>query len=155
MGTEHPRFGRMVGQHAGRFAAGGWLWYLGAILSAAGVMNFFQGARVAIGGDLSNGGTTIAMGVVAGLIGAAILAVAVMRWRQSVDVFERGLVHTKLLGNVEVAFADVGGIELVRRHSRMGTTETLYLKMRSGGEVSIGSVTDIEQLASMVRNAPR
>lgn len=151
---EHPRFGRAVGEHKGRFGAGGWLWYIGAILTAAGVVNAGQGAIALIGGASGDGLTKLAMAAIAGLIGVATLAVAVLRWRQTVTVYERGLVHQKLLGTVELAFADVRGLELVRTRSRSGTTEELHVALRSGGEITIGSVTNIEQLAGMIRNAP-
>lgn len=155
MTGEHPRFGRLVGQHTGSFGAGGWLWYIGAIMIAAGVVNCWNGLMALIAGATGDGGTNVAMGVVCGLIGAPMLLVAVMRWRQSVDVFERGLVHRKLLGPVEIAFAEVRGLELVHTRSKMGTTSDLHVKLQSGSEVTIGSVSDIEQLASMIRNGPR
>ncbi|UJR87313.1 MULTISPECIES: hypothetical protein [Sandaracinus] len=144
--NEHPLYGRPVGEHSGRFGAGGWLWYIGGILVAAGVMNTGQGALALFGGA-PDALTKIGMGVVAGAIGAAILLVAVMRWRQHVVVYERGLVYAKLLGQQQVAFADVTRVELVREHSKMGTDETIHIALRDGREVSIGSVTNIDQLA--------
>ncbi|AKF09946.1 hypothetical protein [Sandaracinus amylolyticus] len=151
--NEHPLYGRPVGEHAGRFGAGGWLWYVGGILVAAGVMNTGQGALALFSGA-PDAFTKIATGLVAGAIGAAIVLAAAMKWRQQVVVYERGLVHTKLLGRQEVAFSDVSRVELVREHSRMGTDETIHIALRDGREVSIGSVTNIEQLAGMIRHAP-
>ena len=151
---EHPQFGRAVGEHSGRFGAGGWLWYIGAILVAAGVLNAGQGALALIGGAAGDGLTKLGTGALAGAIGSVVVFVAAMRWRQTVTVYERGLVHRKLLGTVELAFADVRGLELVRTRTRSGTTEELHVALRSGGEITIGHITDIEQLAGMIRNAP-
>lgn len=150
---EHPRFGRAVGEHAGRFGAGGWLWYIGGILVAAAALNAGQGVLALVGGPSDDVLTKLATAAIAGAIGAVVLAVAAMRWRQTVTVYERGLVHTKLLGTTELAFADVRGVELVRTHSRSGTTEELHVALRDGSEITIGHVTSIEQLAGMIGNA--
>jgi hypothetical protein len=153
---QHPRFGTLVGQHPGRFGAGGWLWYVGAILLAAGGMHIGQGAGLLAptegDGDLQ---TKVIMGLAGLVIGALVLLTAIMRWQQSVAVYERGLVYTKLFGSVEIAFAEVTNVQHIRTHSRLGTSDSLEVTLQSGAEVTIGSVTGIEQLASMLRSAPR
>ncbi|UJR87322.1 MULTISPECIES: hypothetical protein [Sandaracinus] len=116
-------------------------------------MNTGQGA-LALFGEAPDALTKIGMGVVAGAIGALMLLYCATKWRQQVVVYERGLVHTKLLGRQEVAFADVTHVKLVREHSKMGTDETIYVALRDGREVSIGGVTNIDQLAGMIRHAP-
>jgi hypothetical protein len=153
---QHPRFGTLVGQHAGRFGAGGWLWYIGAILLAAGGMQIGQGSGL-LAPTVGDGDpqTTIILGVVGLIIGTLLLLAAIMRWQQSVAVYERGIVYTKLFGSVEIAFAEVTSAQHVRTHSRLGTSDSVEVTLQSGAEVTIGSVTGIEQLASMLRSAPR
>ena len=97
----HPRFGRAVGEHDGRFGAGGWLWYIGGVLVLAGVMNSAQGV-MGFFAHAPDALSKVGLGLGAGVAGALILLVAIVRWRQKVVVFERGLVHTRLIGTREI-----------------------------------------------------
>lgn len=148
----HARFGSRVAEHDGLFSAGGMLWYIGPICAAAGVYQVGKGVLDAVAmGDTAPLGMA-AIGLVFALFGLGAIAVSVLRWKQKVIVYQRGLVHQHLLGPRELDFAEVARTELVRTRSRHGTTEDLHVHLRNGGEVTIGGVDQIEQLVSMIHS---
>jgi hypothetical protein len=130
------RFGARLSSHRGTIGAGGWLWYVGAILVAATIANLAT-AQLALGA--------------AAAVGAGVaLSVAVSRLRQSVDVYERALVWEQLGGTTTIAAEDVRGATLVHNHRRPGYYVEVRIALKRGGNRSIIGVTDAEQLRNYV-----
>ena len=74
-----------------------------------------------------------------------------MRWKQSVEVFERGLVWHRLLGPKTLTAAEVQGSKLIRHTSRNGAYDEVELQLKNGGSYSINGLKDAEQLVAYVR----
>lgn len=145
----HPEYGRWIAAHSGRFMAGGWLWYVGGIIVAAG----FSGVvHVASGGDLSEG-----MGAMIGFpIGGALLLVAVARWRQRLDVYERGAVWRRMWGAKSIRFADVQNARILTTHSNTGAATEVELCLNDGRSVVLpNSLADVTQVANLALAAAR
>jgi hypothetical protein len=137
--------------------AGGWLWYVGGVLLAASVAWIAKGVAalastpgIALGSlpddaiaALGNAGGCL----VAGLL---FLVVPVLRWRQSVEVFERGLVWRRWLGTVSLAAQDVHGVRLIHHRRRAGSYTEVVVERASGRRLSIAGVERPEQLANLI-----
>jgi hypothetical protein len=130
------RFGTHLSSHRGTIGAGGWLWYVGAILIAATIANLAK-AQIAL--------------AAASAVGAGFaLAVAVSRLRQSVEVYEHGLVWEQLFGTTTIAAEDVRGATLVHNQRRTGYYVEVRIALKRGGNRSIIGVTGAEQLRAYV-----
>lgn len=142
--------------HRGTFGAGGWLWYIGGVFIASAVAQLVKlGSGASIGEGLALAGGSAALG-------SLLLIAPIMRWRQSVELFEHGLVHNRLFGRVTVARADVRNVSVTRHHSRLGMHTEVVVELANGRELSIVGVDNAEQLGNMlaafaaapVQNAP-
>lgn len=128
----------MVSRHRGSFLAGGWLWYVGGLLAVSGVMSVFRGV--------------IGMGFVTVLIGAGVLVLPVLRWKQTLDIDEGGLTLTKLTGVVKVPREQLKQVTLVHHRSRMGTWDALELVLADGREVEVSGIERAEEAANLVHS---
>jgi hypothetical protein len=130
------RFGTHLSSHKGTIGAGGWLWYVGAILLASTVANLAQ--------------SQLALAAAAALGAAVALAVAVSRLRQNVEVYERGLVWKQFFGTTTIAAEDIRGATLVHNHRRTGYYVEVRIALKRGGKRSIIGVANAEQLRNYV-----
>jgi hypothetical protein len=130
------RFGRQLSSHKGTIAAGALGWYIGAFLLLGAISGVTKGQ----------------FGAAAGALGLAAVAFgfAVPLLRQSVDVFERGLVWTRVWGTVAVSAEEAGRVTLVRHYRRWGNYTEVRIALKGGGKRSILGVTEPEQLANYV-----
>ena len=107
--------GRKLGTHGSTIAGIGWTLYVGALLALSGVVSLLGLTQDAAKMPLA---TRLGTGAAGLVIGGLMLLPALMRWKQSVEVFERGLVWHRLLGAKTVTAADVQGVKLIRHTSR-------------------------------------
>ncbi|HEY6722644.1 MAG TPA: hypothetical protein VI197_01395 [Polyangiaceae bacterium] len=147
-------FGQRLSLHQGTFAAGGWLWYIGAILLLSGVLTLAQLAGVASPsqGAAASGSALGALGMAAAcfIAGALLLIVPVLRWRQQVELFEGGFVWRRLTGQLAVPKHEVHSTELITHHSRSGTHVEVIVHLTSGRELSMSGLSQADQLANLI-----
>lgn len=142
--------GQRISIHRGSFLAGGWSWYLGAIF----LLCAFYGAPSAILG-LARGEESVggACGMAAvGLLGPLLLISPVLRWRQTVEMFEHGMVWTRLYGAVTVRREEVSGVEHIYHSGRSSTYHELVVHLRDGGQLVITGINEADQIASFLRS---
>lgn len=136
--------GQRISVHRGRVGAGGWLWYLGALCLASGVLGLARGGP-------GNGAERVQTSLAALGVGVVLLIVPILRWRQMVEVFEHGFVWTRLLGVVRVARPEIRDATLIRHRSRQGTREEVKVELVSGKAYSIVGVEQADQLVNLLR----
>ena len=133
---------------AGRSARARWLWYIGAVLLLSGVVGVGRGAWSLITvGEAGYLGT----GIIALLIAPLLLIVPILRWRQTVEVFERGLVHQRLLGTAIIRREEVRSVQWIRHTSRQGSHDEVDIALASGRSHSMVGIDAPEQLCNFVR----
>ena len=143
------RLGRSLSLHTGTFGAGGWLWYVGGILYLAGFANLAQ--IMGLTGKQSGPPASIGTAAACFVIGALVLIVPLLRWRQRVELFERGFLWQRLTGQTLVQRENVRSVELVQHTSRSGTHMEVLVHLADGGELSLSGLSNSEQLANMLR----
>ena len=146
--------GRKLGTHGSTIAGVGWTLYVGVLLFISGAVSLLGLTQAAAKIPLSDRLPTAAAGLV---IGALMLLPALMRWKQRVEVFERGLLWHRLLGTKVLAAADVQASKLIRHTGRSGQYDEIELELRNGGSHSINGLKEADQLIAFVRawsNAP-
>ncbi|HET6585345.1 MAG TPA: hypothetical protein VFG69_17925 [Nannocystaceae bacterium] len=139
------QFGRSIATHRGTFAAGGWLWYVGAILIASGVAPLVAGQL-----PLAQGLGTALAGVG---IGALLVLGAAMRWRQTLVLHERGFELTRLLRRtVTVGATEVASVEHWTRRSAGGVEAAVLVHLRSGRTIEMSRLERSDQIVAVVRS---
>jgi hypothetical protein len=128
--------GARVSTHAGTIAAGGWWWYIGGVLLVSGVLGAAKGDFGAL--------------AVASAVALAVLVLPVLRWKQRVDVYERGLVWTRLLGPVTIGAKEVVDTTLTRNIGRMGETLELEIELANGKTHTLVGLEGTDQIRSFV-----
>ena len=141
---ELGQLGQRVAVHRGTFGSGGWMWYVGGLLVASGVVAF---GKALLHGDNSQLGT----GALGLAIGGVLLVVPLMRWRQQVEVFEHGFLWTKLLGKVQGLRADIRGVKWISHISKRGQHDEVEVTMANGKRYSMTGIEHSEQLCNLLR----
>lgn len=139
--------GQRVSSHRGTFGAGGWLWYLAIIFLVSGVVSLVKGAAAGDSGQMLTG--VLAFGA-----SAVVAIVPLLRWRQAVDVFERGFVWKRLYGEQQVSRAEIRNATMTTHHTRQGTRVEVNVELQNGKSCTIVGVEQPEQLANLLRAAP-
>lgn len=151
----HPQFGRDVASHEGTFVGGGALWYLGGLLAASGVVGGAQSFGTLLGlkaGTPEQARLGLAIAAATLLASVPLLCVAAARWKQRVEVYERGFVWRRLWrAPREVPFAQVARDERSIVIEQLGTREALTLTLVDGSQLVLSDMKQLDQLASMVR----
>ena len=145
---ERVEMGHKLGRHGSTIAGVGWTLYVGALLLISGVVSLLGLTQAAAKMPFSDRLPTGAAGLV---IGALMLLPALMRWKQSVEVFERGLIWYRLLGTKTLTAAEVQGSKLIRHTGRSGQYDEVELQLKNGGSYSINGLKEAEQLVAYVR----
>jgi hypothetical protein len=140
--------GRKLGTHGSTIAGVGWTLYVGALLSISGIVSLLGLTQNAAKIPFSERGP---MAAAALAIGGLMLLPALMRWKQSVEVFERGLVWKRLFGTKTVTAADVKSSKLIRHTGRSGQYDEVELELESGSSCSINGLKEAAQLIAFVR----
>jgi len=143
----NSNLGQLVARHNGTFVAGGTLWYIGGILVASGIVSFVHPTPGLSGSD------AVLIGVGGLVAGAVCLFVALLRLRQTVEVFEQGFVWTRLIGTVTVARSDVADAKVVttvvrKNGQNVGSTTKVVISLRNGKTIKMNGLEKPSQLAS-------
>lgn len=124
-------FGKRISLHRGTVGAGGWWWLVAAVLVLAGVTNLARAAAPAHASDAA------LMGAIALGIGLVCFVAPVMRWRQRVEVFERGFVWSRVYGSVAVPSREVRGASYVHYRNRAGAYDEVEIALAGNRSRSI------------------
>lgn len=146
-GLQAGGIGAPIDMHRGSFGAGGKLWYVGTILVLSAVVTPFGGASVRPLDLLAIVGG-------AGSIGAILLLVAAMRWRQTLVLHERGFVITRLLRRtITVRAAEVIGAQ----HWSEGGSQlgSVVVELSNGRTVTVAHLERTDQIVAILRGWAR
>lgn len=146
----HPApvdMGNKLGTHRSSFAGIGWTIYVGAIALLAAPANLLGAGKA----EVSPIGERLPMAAMCLVVGALLLLPALMRLRQVVDVFERGLVLRRLLGTKIINAVDVKSVKHVHHSSRNGSYEEVELDLQDGSSYSINGIKQADQLVAYIR----
>ena len=124
--------GRALSVHKGMVSAGGWLWYIGGIL----VLSF--------AGNLYKGDMWLALGSL--IFGILLLISPLLRWRQSMELFENGFVLKRLTGTRSVSRDEIAFAKLTSHYSRIGHSVEVEIGLKNGAAFSVVGMSDSEQL---------
>ena len=138
--------GNKLGTHRSSFAGIGWTIYVGAIALLAAPANLLGAGK----GEVSPIGERLAMAGICLVVGALLLP-ALMRLRQVVDVFERGMVLRRLLGTKTINAVDVQSVKHIHHSSRNGSYEEVELELKNGTSHSINGIKQADQLVAYIR----
>ena len=140
--------GRKLGTHGSTMGGVGWTLYVGALLALSGVVSLLgltaDAAKMPLATRLGTGGAGL-------VIGWLLLLPGLMRLKQSVEVFERGLIWHRLFGAKTLTAADIQGLKLIHHTSRNRQYDELELQLKNGGSYSINGLKNPEQLAAYIR----
>jgi hypothetical protein len=143
--------GRPISTHRGTLGAGGWLWYVGGILILSAFLAVYRFMQVLVlGSPFAQAGDTLGTAALSFAIGTALLVVPVLRWRQSVELCEDGLVWRRMFGSRTLRRDEIAGARMVQHHSRMGSYTEVEVELRAGGSFSIKGVDRPEQLRNAI-----
>jgi hypothetical protein len=140
--------GNRLGTHRSSFAGIGWTIYVGVLALAAAPANLFglgsQGKVSSLSERMSLSGICLVVGVL-------LLLPALMRLKQVVEVFERGMLLHRLLGTKAINAADIGSVKQIHHTGRNGNYEEVELELKDGTSYSINGIKDADQLVAYVR----
>jgi len=147
----HPAFvelGNKLGTHRSSFAGIGWTLYVGAIALLAAPANLFgMGGQ----GKVSPFSERLSMAGICLVVGVLLLLPALMRLKQVVDVFERGMLLHRLLGTKTINAADVQSVKHIHHTGRNGNYEEVELELKGGTSYSINGIKEADQLVAYIR----
>lgn len=83
------------------------------------------------------------------------LVVPLARWRQSIEIFERGMVWSRLQGAVHVAAEQVQSVSWLKHQTKRGSHDEVKLELTDGKRYSIVGVREPEQLVNFLRSWAR
>jgi len=107
----------------------------------------------ALGAIIGKGdGSPLSTSLLLILLGIVLLIVPVLRWQQSVEVLERGLVWTRLHGLVRVPREEVQSASWTKHISRNGSYDEIEVGLTTGKTLSIVGVAAPEQLCNFLRS---
>ena len=135
-------FGTLIWVHRGKFSSGGWLGYAGLVLVLVGL---FEIAQAAFATASEHELESVRLNVLALPLGTLCLILPLYRWRQSVSVYERGLVWTRLHKRIQVPRESVRGARWNTQRSALGPCDQVELELNFGTL----SITGIDQAAQL------
>jgi len=136
--------GRSMSVHRGTFLAGGYLWYVGAVCVVGGFLAIGKGV---VSGDIGQG----VLGGLGGiLLGLGVLVIPVLRWKQTLEIFEGGFVWTRLTGVVTVTRDQIEKVEHITHRSRQGEHVEVLISLTNGKSRSIVGIDQPGQAANFL-----
>jgi len=139
--------GNKLGTHRSSFAGIGWTLYVGALSLLAAPANLFGMG----GGTVSPLPERLSMAGICLVIGVLLLLPALMRHKQVVDVFERGLVWQRLLGTRTINAADVKSVKHIVHTGKNGNYDEVELVLNGGKSYSINGLKEAAQVVAYIR----
>jgi len=143
--------GKSLSLHRGSFSAGGWLWYVGLVCLLAATSGF-AGVGTAARQSFAERAPASFGALVMGL---AFMVVPLVRWRQTIEIFERGLVWSRLHRAVRVAAEQVQEVSWLKHQTKRGAHDEVKLELTNGKRYSIVGVGNPEQLVNFLRSWAR
>ncbi len=141
--------GKSLSLHRGSLDFRGWLLQLGVVCLFAGTSGL-----AGIGSK-----QTLALRAPASVamlfLALAFWVVPLLRWRQSVEIFERGLVWSRLHGALRVTAEQVQDVSWLKHQSKGGSHDEVKLELTNGKRYSIIGVRKPEQLVNFLRSWAR
>jgi len=140
--------GHKLGTHRSSFAGIGWTIYVGLVALVAAPVNLFGlGSQ----GKVSPLSERMSMAGICLVVGVLLLLPALMRLKQVVEVFERGMLLHRLLGTKTINAADVSGVKQIQHTGRNGNYPEVELELKDGTSYSINGIKEADQLVAYVR----
>jgi hypothetical protein len=139
--------GNKLGTHRSSFAGIGWTIYVGLILLAAAAANLVGTGQ----GKVAPFSERLTMAAICLVIGLLLLLPGLMRLKQVVDVFERGLVWQRLLGTRTINAADVKNVTHTLHTGKSGQYDEVELELNDGKSYSINGIKEATQLVAYIR----
>jgi hypothetical protein len=146
----HPtrvEMGNKLGTHRSSFAGIGWTIYVGVVLLVAAPANLFGMGN----GKASPLSERLGMAAICLVIGLLLLLPGLVRHKQVVDVFERGLVWQRLFGTRTINAADVKSVKHILHTGKNGNYDEVELTLNDGKSYSINGIKAAEQLGAYIR----
>ncbi|HVY25985.1 MAG TPA: hypothetical protein VHB79_05510 [Polyangiaceae bacterium] len=140
--------GKKLGTHRSSFAGIGWTIYVGGIALLAAPANLFG---VGSQGQVSPFSERLSMAGICLVVGVLLLLPALMRMKQVVEVFERGLVWQRLFGTKTINSADVQSVKHIQHTGRNGNYQEIELQLKDGSSHSINGIKEADQLVAYIR----
>ena len=138
--------GKSLSLHHGRLDYRGWLLQLSVICLFAGTSGLSGiGSKQTLA---ARAPASIGMLV----LGLAFLVVPLLRWRQRVEIFERGMVWSRVQGAVQVAAEQVQDVSWLEHKTKGGSQNEVKLELTNGKRYSIVDVGEPEQLVNFLRS---
>jgi hypothetical protein len=147
--------GALVSEHRGTFGQGGTAWLLGGVLSMYTVLGpigavwtlVTEGPHAAMFATWGS----IAAVVIVPMLGPLILALPILRWRQTARVYERGLWHRSLLGTTVIRAHEAGRVVHTRIRRKFSTLDEIEIRRRGQRSLFITGIADADRLVAIVR----
>jgi len=143
--------GKSLSVHRGSFGAGGWLWYVSSVCLLAAASGF-AGVGTAAKQALAERAPA---SIGALVMGVAFLVVPLLRWRQTVEVFEHGFVWSRLHRVVRVPATEVRDVSWLKHQTKRSAQDEVKIELVSGQRHSIVGVNDPEKLVNFLRSWAR
>lgn len=143
--------GRSLSVHRGSFGAGGWLWYVSAVCLLAAASGF-----AGVGTAAKQAFAERAPASVGALVmGVAFLVVPLLRWRQTVEIFEHGFVWSRLHRVLRVAATEVREVRWLKHQTKRSAQDEVKVDLGNGQRHSIVGVSNPEKLVNFLRSWAR
>jgi hypothetical protein len=139
--------GQPISKHPGTFGAGGWLWYVAAVLIFGGVAALFRMGSPPPGQAALDMVVTGAVGIG---VGGLLLLLPLARLRQSVEVFEHGFVWKRMFGTQVVPRSEITNVELLTVNRNMGAITKVTVTLRMGQSLCLAGLQNAQQLANFL-----
>jgi hypothetical protein len=122
------------------------------VLLASGVGWLFQAVPAFVSKRETS---SLWMALLAFGLAALFLVAPVLRWRQTVELFERGLVWKRLRGVVPIAYNDVADIRRTSHIGRDSRYDEVEIVLRNGQTHSIEGIESAEKLCDFLTSLVR
>jgi hypothetical protein len=141
--------GKSLSLHRGSLDFRGWLLQLGVVCLFAGT------SGITGIGSKQTFAERVPPSVGMLVLALAFWVVPLMRWRQTVEIFERGLVWSRLHGAVRVAAEQVQDVSWLKHKAKLSSHDEVKLALTNGKRYSIVGVGECEQLVNFLRSWAR
>ncbi len=89
-------------------------------------------------------------GVLLAALGTCLWWIPLLRWRQSLEVFEHGFVWHRLWGTLRIADREVMGAELIDHQGRIGYYQEVAVTLVDGRALSIKGLMGADQVRNLL-----
>ena len=138
--------GQSLSVHRGSLDFRGWLLQLG-------VVGLFAGTSGLAGiGSKQTLAARAPASVGMLLLGLALLVVPLLHWRQRVEIFERGLIWSRLFATVRIAAEQVENVSWIKPQPNQSSHDAVKLVLSNGQQYTLIGLAQSEQLVNFLRS---